>query len=500
MKFVLSVLSLSLLFITACQSPSNGPALAEQYCQSCHQLPLPEQLDQTTWSEHVLPRMRYFVGLDQIDPQSPPDWWEGGEAGQKVLQSGAFPQQAMMTEREWQVLHDYFVSNALAQLSVPDLGPIDSLSQFSLSLPAFRLGSPSTTLLQIPEQGGLILGDANTQKAYFFDQQLVLQQAAATREAAVHVHETSAAYYLTVMGSFSPTDAPKGFLMALSKQAGQAKVLLPDLQRPVHAEYADIDGDALLDILVSEFGKWSGGLAWWQGKPDGSFSKQVLRPVSGATQAFARDLNADGRLDVIALFAQGEEGVFVFWNEGEEKFRSEQVLRFPPSSGSASMQLLDWDEDGQLDILLSQGDNADYPPIVKAYHGLRLWHNEGEGRFAERFFLPLPGAYETEVHDFDGDGDQDIAAIAFFPDYKSEDTRSFVYYENQGGNQFKAQSFAGLSQLGRWLVMDVGDIDQDGDIDLALGSLAFEVPGQSSWTDLWQRQGIAFVVLENEWK
>ncbi|MEL7531704.1 MAG: VCBS repeat-containing protein [Bacteroidota bacterium] len=491
---------LSLLIFSACQSPPSGPALAAQYCQSCHQLPKPEQLDQATWSEHVLPRMRYFVGLDQIDPTRPPDWWERGEGGKKVLQAAVFPQQAMMSEKEWQILHDYFVAAAPPQLSVPDLGPLDSLHQFSLSLPAFRLSSPSTTLIQIPEQGGLILGDANSQKAYFFDQNLDLQQAAATREAPVHVYETTAAYYFTVMGSFSPTDAPRGFLMALSKQAGQAKVLLPDLQRPVHAEYADIDGDGLLDILLSEFGKWSGGLAWWQGKQDASFEKKSLRPVSGATQALARDLNADGRLDIIALFGQGEEGVFVFWNEGGGKFRPEQVLRFPPSSGTASMQVLDWDDDGHLDILLSQGDNADYPPILKPYHGLRLWRNEGQGRFAERFFLALAGAYQTEVHDFDGDGDLDIAAISFFPDFAGNESRSFVYYENQGEDQFQGQSFSGLSQLGRWLVMDAGDIDQDGDIDLALGSLAFEVPGQSQWTDLWQRQGIAFVVLENEWK
>ncbi|MEL7342577.1 MAG: VCBS repeat-containing protein, partial [Bacteroidota bacterium] len=327
---------------------------------------------------------------------------------------------------------------------------------------------------------------------------LEVQQAANTREGLVHLHESPAAYYLTVMGQFSPTDASEGFVMALSKQAGQVKVILPNLQRPVHTEYADLDGDGLQDLLVSEFGKWTGGLSWWKGKADGSFEERPLRPVSGAIQAFARDLNGDDRLDVIALFGQGAEGVFAFWNQGDGTFRSEQLLYFSPSYGSASMQLLDWDQDGRLDILVCNGDNADYPPIVKPYHGLRLWHNQGEGRFAERFSLPLPGAYQAEVADFDEDGDLDIAAISFFPDYETDDPLGFVLFENKGDDQFVSKSITGLSQLGRWLVMDAGDIDQDGDIDLALGSLAFEVVGQPKWTERWQQQKIPFVVLENQ--
>ncbi|MEL6844743.1 MAG: VCBS repeat-containing protein, partial [Bacteroidota bacterium] len=384
------------------------------YCASCHQLPEAGDLDQTTWQESVLPRMRYFVGLDQVDPQYPPDWWEAGAGGEMVQKARIFPQEALMSEEQWDILEEYFLSQAAVKLPKPKLDLSDSLSLFTANILAFRPASPATTYLQIRPEGGLAFGEANTQRLYLLDQKLEVQQAANTREGLVHLHESPAAYYLTVMGQFSPTDASEGFIMALSKQAGQAKVILPNLQRPVHTEYADLDGDGLQDLLVSEFGKWTGGLSWWKGKADGSFEDRPLRPVSGAIQAFARDLNGDDRLDVIALFGQGAEGVFAFWNQGDGTFRSEQLLYFSPSYGSASMQLLDWDQDGRLDILVCNGDNADYPPIVKPYHGLRLWHNQGEGRFAERFSLPLPGAYQAEVADFDEDGDLDIAAISFF--------------------------------------------------------------------------------------
>ena len=37
----------------------NGAVLAQQYCQSCHVLPKPEDLDQATWLSKVFPMMRW---------------------------------------------------------------------------------------------------------------------------------------------------------------------------------------------------------------------------------------------------------------------------------------------------------------------------------------------------------------------------------------------------------------------------------------------------------
>jgi hypothetical protein len=100
----------------------------------------------------------------------------------------------------------------------------------------------------------------------------------------------------------------------------------------------------------------------------------------------------------------------------------------------------------------------------------------------------------------DLDGDIDIAAISFFPDYKNRPEESFVYLENDGKNNFKASTIADPT-MGRWIVMDVADYDKDGDEDLILGSLAFEViPTNNDLINKWVNNGIPFIVLENKTK
>jgi hypothetical protein len=46
--------------------------------------------------------------------------------------------------------------------------------------------------------------------------------------------------------------------------------------------------------------------------------------------------------------------------------------------------------------------------------------------------------------------------------------------------------------------MDVADYDTDGDLDIIIGALAFEViPANTGMVDKWVKNGIPFVVLEN---
>ena len=53
-------------------------------------------------------------------------------------------------------------------------------------------------------------------------------------------------------------------------------------------------------------------------------------------------------------------------------------MRFLPTNGSTHFQLLDFNGDDKKDILYSNGDNGDYPPILKPYHGIHLFLNKNE--------------------------------------------------------------------------------------------------------------------------
>jgi len=148
-------------------------------------------------------------------------------------------------------------------------------------------------------------------------------------------------------------------------------------------------------------------------------------------------------------------------------------------------------------LLVVNGDNGEYASSLKNYHGVRIYLNRGGNRFEEAYFFPLDGATKAMARDFDGDGDQDIAAISFYPDYQKSPRESFVYLENQGNLKFSPWTFPQCIS-GRWIVMDVGDVDDDGDMDILLGSYIHgptKVPDFLSKT--WERQGPSLMILKN---
>src|SRR5205814_2062123 len=154
---------------------------------------------------------------------------------------------------------------------------------------------------------------------------------------------------------------------------------------------------------------------------------------------------------------------------------------------------------GKTDLLIANGDAGDYPCKPRAYHGLRLYLGEGNGRFKEVWSHPLNGAYGVRAADFDGDGDLDIVAISFFADYKNFPSESVVYFRNDGDLKFTP--FTMPSSLeGRWLVMDAGDIDGDGDIDLVVGSFprgpqTIFIPDEVG--ERWAGNRVSVMIFEN---
>jgi hypothetical protein len=91
-----------------------------------------------------------------------------------------------------------------------------------------------------------------------------------------------------------------------------------------------------------------------------------------------------------------------------------------------------------------------------------------------------------------------LATISFFPEFQKVPRGSFVYLQNQGTNQFTASTFA-ESATGRWLSLDAGDFDRDGDEDLVLGSyIRGPTPMPKALMDEWNRGQRPLVLLQNQ--
>jgi len=474
----------------------TGEALSKIYCIACHEYPKPELLDKDTWKNYMLPRMGYMYGIFKTRKEHDA-LFENNEGGEIVKASGLFPSSPTIDSLSWQKIEDYYLSNAPNNLKLPQKKHIKKqLEQFSTIIPAQKVGMPSSTMAQFSSKGQIYLGDAVTKSFSVFSQELELLNTGNVQEGAVSLHDGENSIWLTVMGSFSPTDAPLGLIATLPKKKGvSASVPIKNLQRPVHSGYGDFDGDGDEDIVVCEFGKWTGALSVFI-KNDSTYEKKILLPTPGAIKAYVKDMNMDGHLDVVALFAQGAEGVDIYYNDGKANFKRDRVLKFSPSMGGSFMNLIDYNDDGYLDILFTAGDNADYKPVLKPWHGVYVFVNDGQNHFKEELFIHHNGVYNAVVNDFDGDGDKDIAAISFFPDWVNTPEESFVYYENDGNNNFSNYTFPEVNK-GRWVVMHSSDYDQDGDEDLILGSLAFEVIPKLGYVNQWIKDGIPFIVLQN---
>ena len=491
------ILILSINF--SCQSKAakivaEGEKLAAIHCASCHALPSPSLLDKKTWNQHVLPQMAELMFVDSYYNPFNASGPLGDMPSSRVAPENLFPYE------KWEKIVKYYLATAPQKPleRKETLSPVHTgLNYFLTRFLYDKIKHPVTTLVYFDTTGKKIFfGDGNAEKIFMTDASFNSTDSMQVGVGVTDIHLNKNEAAVITMGILKPSDARLGRLELIVK-GKKNTILIDSLQRPVQASYADLNGDDKTDIIICEFGFRQGCLAWFENKGRNKYKKHLLKNLPGATRTEVYDFNKDGRPDIAALMAQGDEGVFIYYNEGNGKFREDRVLQFPPSYGSNYFQLFDFNGDGFKDIITTNGDNGDYSIILKPYHGIRIFYNNGSNRFEENKFLPVYGAQKAIPADYDNDGDIDIASISFFPDYEKHPEESFIYWENSGDNNYKRYTFDGFAN-GRWITMDAADFDMDGDTDILLGNAFFSLGNvPQSVKDKWEKRPLSIVVLEN---
>ena len=499
---------LLLTLLVSCKQASkpvaNGKDLAEHYCGTCHRYPEPSLLDSGNWMSRVFPAMAPKVGLKYFFG----DVFQDVETVARNINAGITS--VTISPEDWKLIQAFYRKNSPALMPSQSRPPIQSFETPFVVKPApfHGNGFPITTYLHIDEQRQRIYAAQGYDSALLtFDKNLHLLSSNHEHGIIVDVAWDSqkngqSAGWVVNIGNMHPNDQHSGSIRAFNSPPNGSfqfgNIVAENLPRPVQVVSADLDQDGLKDWLVCGFGDHQGELFWLKNRGTEKPEKKLLLSLPGAIRAIVRDANGDGRPDIWVLMAQAEEGIYLFLNQGGGEFLGKELLRFPPIYGSSYFEFADFNNDGHPDILYTCGDNADFTTgVLKPYHGVYIFMNDGKNQFTQKWFFPIHGCYKAMARDFDGDGDLDIAAISYFPDTEHQPQEGFVYLQNEGNLQFKASTIPQY-HAGKWLTMDAGDVDGDGDIDLVIGCLAVNNSRGNAVKETDQKLDISFLLLENK--
>ena len=231
--------------------------------------------------------------------------------------------------------------------------------------------------------------------------------------------------------------------------------------------FGDVDGDGDLDMVLNRGGGYgnlryftnSGGVFTEQSGAQNPFGSI---PGSNYSDPVLADLDGDGDLDLVVHVRYSNSRTF--FNTGgvfTERTGSQNPLNGFSGNYRASPTFVDFDGDGDQDYVLSNGNQ------------LRYFQNNANV-FTEQSGAGNPFNGDTfggsnispAFIDLDGDGDLDVVA--------GQNYGNIRVFRNEGNGTFAEQTgtanpFNGVS-LSSGAAPTFADIDNDGDLDLVVGS------------------------------
>jgi len=424
----------------------RGKTLSETYCTSCHAYSSPKMLDRSSWGK-VLSLMKHE--MDKASIQINEQDWLDIQQYYLLNSSLSLPQPFDKKEITEQSL---FIDSDLPD-SIPGAIPVVTLVEFDSTSDFLYTGDISGNLFQIDQ---------------FHFRQIQIDNVPID----IEINEKTESIELLGIGSLMPSEEMSGQLINIGPN-GKQSILVDSLKRPVDFCRKDFNNDGNEEYLISSFGSTkgelnSGKLSLYVPKNE-DFQEIPIKQLPGARKSAIVDFNKDGLLDIISLFAQGREAIFLFINRGNFEFEEKLLLEFEPIYGSNDIELVDMNNDSFLDIVFTNGDNGDNTPLFKYYHGLRIFINDGNYNFSQEYFYPLNGASQVILRDFDLDGDPDLVVLSMYPDLFSWTNEMLVYFENRGNMHFQPY-YLETEPIGKWILMEAADVDDDGDQDLIVGT------------------------------
>jgi hypothetical protein len=281
---------------------------------------------------------------------------------------------------------------------------------------------------------------------------------------------------VSTLGDLMPSDELIGTVTLFEKvdEGYRRRVLLQDVRRVADVQFGDFDDDGDIDLVVAIFGYARGGVVILENMGDGSYRDKEIIARPGIVNVPVADYDNDGDLDIGAIVTQDEEEVWALENDGQGNF-STRVLFMTDNFdvGGGGLIAADIDQDGKMDLLMTQGDNLEFGHgWPQPYHGVIWLKNLGDWNFEGEKIGQLGGAYGTAATDIDGDGDIDVVLVSMSNDYANSRNPSIIWLENDG-NKFNRQHLIDTKPT-ELIAVGCGDVNGDGKNDIVAGQ--FRIP------------------------
>lgn len=454
LNYILVLMLLFVILVTGTESCSDiggnksDKLLANTYCGTCHKLPNPESLTKDVWMNHIMPKMSEYYNWDEVS--------RFRYANKSPFQEGGT---IPMTDSIWVKLEQYFISGGLDEPKIRADKDLPIQNDFEVTQINNICSGRGITAVTINEDNNNIIAACDIELLTISPEgQLLKSYNSGGATSGIFPIDTSLVYILDA-GILDPHSEALGALKVWNHSTDKLKTIQTGLQRPVH-----ISGNET-NIFISEYGDKTGRLGQVQLQPKKYLSASNL---PGPYKSFICDYDKDGNDEIIVMFAQAMEGIYVREVDAINK-RFVPLLSFVPEWGISDIDTTDVNHDGWTDLVVVNGDNADFSIMPKAYHGVRVYLNNQKGGYEESYSYPMYGASQVRTLDANGDGFDDLLVGAFFAIEEKDRLLLLLHNGNRDDVSYTPHRISEANR-GRWMVINKGDIDGDGDLDAIIGS------------------------------
>ncbi len=233
--------------------------------------------------------------------------------------------------------------------------------------------------------------------------------------------------------------------------------VVTDAQPSYAASWVDYDGDGWLDLYVVNAYRYANRL--YRNRGDGSFERITTGPVANEVQHTIScswiDYDNDGDQDLYVINTDRLAHNLCYENDGRGNFREVyNALANERFIAARSASWGDYNNDGWLDVIVVDREDED-----------RLFLNMQNGDFRrvtdpEVDFHPDFSGNGSQWGDFDNDGDLDLILLHHF-----EIPREFHQNQGDGRFELLTNEWTASEEGFAWSLSAV-DFDADGDLDI----------------------------------